>query len=508
MAAARLEDLRPEDRCTHRAVVEYLSAQGSRVECVVSVDGTVFGVEGAMPRRVRRALLHLVERHCGSAEYVEVSPIAMSNWRGGSRPRAGDEQAAANAAATAQVEYVLGRAVDAGASDVYLDIRRTLARIAFRVFGFVRPFEEELSAEEGLRLARSIWNLGGQSSAFDPTGACDVSFAFEHGGRSYRVRGNSMKEVRGNSVVCRIRDPSFVLPLVESGYSPVQVRQIERMCRAPGGLILITGETNSGKSTTLSSLIASSPRTERIIEVADPVEVEFDHVSHVEIEHYGEAAERSLAGILAALVRQNPDTLVLGEIRDARSARCAEEMAIQGKRVLSTLHTQSCAAAVPRLVNLGVSPSLVGTRAFLAGVVNQNLVPMVCSSCGLERHPDARTDAAWRERFGGGVRFINPAGCGSCKGGVSGQTLVAEVYPLCLDRSGRAHALIGEGRLADLERYMRDKGPGGGCQSKHGHAAAKIRTGAVDPVETERIIGEFDDAEVVRSNGDLVALRG
>ena len=432
----RLKDVRASDQCTDRAVREFLRVQGDRLECVVAADGTVFAVRGGLSRRVGRALLSLVRGSLGAARLVEVTPLDFAQWKEANRPRLGAIPATRNSA-NRTVEFVFGRAVEEHASDVYLDVRRERAMLAFRTYGFRRPFDE-LSRNDGLALARSIWALG-TNAQFDESGVCDVAFDFVHGGRQYRIRGNSMKEVRGNSVVCRVRDPSFVLPLEVSGYSPVQVRQISRMCRAPGGLILITGETNSGKSTTLASLMAAMPATQKVIEVADPVEVVMDHVSHVEIEHYGEGAEQRLIQNLAALVRQNPDTLVLGEIRDAPSATAAKDMAIQGKRVLTTLHSQSCVAALPRLANLGIPMSLLGARAFLAGIVNQNLVPVVCGSCGLASHSDPAVDARYRTLFGDGVRFLNAHGCDECRSGVAGQTLVAEVYPLCLDRTGTAH---------------------------------------------------------------------
>ena len=364
--ATRLQDIRADDLCTDRTVREFLRVQGGRLDCIVAADGTVFAVSGGLSRRVGRALVGLVRESLGTARLVEVTPLDFAQWKEANRPRLGAIPAAARSTANRTVEFVFGRAVEERASDVYLDVRRDRAILAFRTYGFRRPFDE-LSRDDGLALARSIWALG-TNAQFDESGVCDVAFDFEHGGRQYRIRGNSMKEVRGNSVVCRVRDPSFVLPLGDSGYAPAQVRQITRMCRAPGGLILITGETNSGKSTTLASLMAALPTTQKVIEVADPVEVVMDHVSHVEIEHYGEDVEQRLSQNLAALVRQNPDTLVLGEIRDAPSATAAKDMAIQGKRVLSTLHSQSCVAAVPRLANLGVPMSLLGTRAFLAEI--------------------------------------------------------------------------------------------------------------------------------------------
>ena len=505
-AVGRLEDLQPAEQCTDSEVKNFLAAQGGRLECVVSADGTVFSVEGALHRRVARALLQCVEERVGRAEIVEVTPTEFGRWLHRARPRSAAEQVAASKEANNTVQYIFGAAIERKASDVYLDIRDGHAAVAFRTFGFSRPFER-FSREAGMELATAIWAQG-DNTQFEAGRVCDVAFDFEHEGRGYRIRGNSMKEVRGNSVVCRIRDPSFVLPLEDSGYAPEQVRQIQRMCRAPGGLILITGETNSGKSTTLGSLMAAMPPTQKIIEVADPVEVLMEHVTHVEIQHYGEDAAEKLEESLTALVRQNPDTLVLGEIRDRATAEAAQRMANQGKRVLSTLHTQSCAAAIPRLVDLGVSAPLLAVRAFLAGIVNQNLVPVVCPSCGLDRHGVGMTDARHRSRFGDGVRFVNEEGCERCDHGVAGQTLVAEVYPLCLDREGRAHRHIGEGKLAALEAYMKNRKAGhGGYLTKHEHAGEKIKAGLIDPEHTERIIGEFDVGDLDRDDSNLVSMR-
>ena len=310
--------------------------------------------------------------------------------------------------------------------------------------------------------------------------------------RALDAAANSVRDVVGNSVVCRLRDPSFVLPVERAGYSERQKEHIRAMSAAPGGLVLITGETNSGKSTTAAGLLESLPHTQKIIAIEDPVEVVFGHVTHVEINRYHEKAEQIFRKVLAATVRQNPDTLFLGEIRDRMSAEAAMDMAIQGKRVISTVHTQSCTAAIPRLALLGVQEDLLALREFIAGIVNQNLVPVVCSKCGLDRHPDRRLDDRYRRLFGDGCRHINPQGCPSCAGGVEGQTLVAEVYPLCLDRGGGAHRLIAEKDFVGLERHMHAKW---GVVAKHDHAREKVSAGQVDPQECEAIIGAFVDGD-------------
>ena len=498
----RLEDLQPADQCTDGEVRGFLAAQGGRLECVVASNGTVFAVQGALPRRVARALLQCVDERVGTADLVYVTPVEFGRWRDRARPKSAAERAAATKEANNTVQFIFGRAIETKASDVYLDIREDHAEVAFRTYGFSRPFEK-FSRESGLELATSMWAQG-SNNQFEPGRVCDVVFDFEHEGGSYRIRGNSMVEVRGNSVVCRIRDPSFVLPLSESGYAPEQVEDIARMGSAPGGLILITGETNSGKSTTLASLMADIPRWQKTIEVGDPCEVIMPHVTHVDIRHWGERADDKVEETLESLVRQNPDNLVLSEIRDRVTAYAAQKMGIQGKRVYSTLHTQSCVAAIPRLVDLGVSEQLLTVPAFFVGVVNQNLVPLVCRECGFERHRDAAVDGRYRGWFGDGVRFVNEQGCSKCVSGLEGQTLVAEVFPLAADRSGEAHELIATSKLVELERYMRDRDGG---LTKHRHAAEKVAAGRIDPVHTERIIGEFDAEDVAGIGGNLVQMR-
>ena len=287
--------------------------------------------------------------------------------------------------------------------------------------------------------------------------------------------------------MCRVRDPGYILPLDKSGYSDHQVSLIKRICMAPGGLILITGETNSGKSTTMAALMDSSSRNQRMIEIADPCEVEFDHCTHVELDHYRDDAGEAFKNILAATVRQNPDALVLGEIRDEITAQAAQNMAIQGKRVFSTLHTQSCVAAIPRLASFGVDHHLLSLREFIAGIVNQNLVPLVCQNCCREQHDDADRDRRYRALFGSVVRYVNPDGCPQCVSGVSGQTLVAEVYPFFLDRKD-AHKYISNHELFRMENYMKQEF---GIESKQDHARSKVLRGLIDPALTEEIIGEW-----------------
>ena len=469
---------------TDNQINDYIVSNG--LDVMVRSTGEIFAA-GNVDRRLLRGLRMIVKSRLTVESAVKlVSPIELRQMKDkGAIRKTGVQPAKAIQAGNATVEYVLAKAVEAKASDIYLDIRRETAILSFRIFGVIQSIEE-FDVEIAKGVARGMWNRSGHSQwvESDPV---DTAFTYHHEGHEYRIRGSSLKDTRGNSIVCRVRDPGYILPLDKSGYSDYQVALIKRICMAPGGLILITGETNSGKSTTMAALMDSSSRNERMIEIADPCEVEFDHCTHVELDHYREDADEAFKNILAATVRQNPDALALGEIRDEITAQAAQNMAIQGKRVFSTLHTQSCVAAIPRLASFGVDHHLLSLREFIAGIVNQNLVPVVCQRCCRDRHDDADKDRRYRTLFGPDIRYINPDGCGECVSGVSGQTLVAEVYPFFLDRKD-AHKYISTHELFRLEGYMRREF---NIESKQEHARGKVRLGLIDPEKTEEIIGEW-----------------
>ena len=473
--------------CREGSVCNYLSSN-PKLQAIVDANGHCYIVPSSQQRRMIQYLLNLVHQSTGASQVVEVSPLAFDQWQKHHRLKTGDTQIKEHNAANQKLHYVFKQAIAADASDIYLDIGLQQTRLSFRIFGYKQEIES-YDRELGLALARSMWAQA-KTGQFEEGSPCDCSFSLSHNNREYRIRANSLPDVRGPSVVCRLRDPQFTLPFDKCGYSAEQTKLIQRMCAAPGGLILISGETNSGKSTTLGSLMQQLPKTQKIIEVADPVEIHIDHVTHVEMNRYRKDAADIYNRIQAAIVRQNPDTLILGEIRDAVTADAAMNMAIQGKRVYSTLHSQSCVAAIPRLENLGIHRDLLGLREFLVGIVNQNLVPLLCTFCAFEKHPDAKLNHRYQTLFGANIKHRNPLGCGRCQGGIAGQTLVAEVCPLNLDRTGTAHELIAQHRLIELERYMAQRFD---IQSKHHHAAEKIRTGLIDPTETERILGEFHE---------------
>lgn len=480
----RLFKLHLADISMSEIIGQYLQSN-EKLQVIVTSVGDCFIVPDPLQRRMVAHLLVVVREIIGCVSKVYISPIALAQWREKHQAEAAHPQIRPNET-NLKLSYVLERAIDMHASDIYLDIGRKSATLSFKIWGYKRLIDR-FSSDQGFGLARSMWALA-DTGHFEELAPCDCAFSFAYGDHGYRIRCNSLPDIRGPSLVCRIRDPAFTLPLHECGYSADQVRLIGRLCALPGGLILVTGETNSGKSTTLASLMRQLPNTQKIIEIADPVEVQMDHVTHVELNRYHQNAEEIYARIQAAIVRQNPDTLVLGEIRDAATASAVVAMAMQGKRVYSTLHAQSCLTAIPRLESIGIARDLLSLREFVVGIINQNLVPLVCQNCALSEHSIPEQQARYSRLFGSEVKHRNLEGCSLCDAGVIGCTLVAEIYPLGLDRTGKPHELIYKHNFVELENYMQRQWH---VQEKHVHAASKIAAGLIDPTETERIIGEF-----------------
>ena len=465
---------------THPVIAETLDSMQT-LKVFVTKVGVVYYVEDPARVRAIEQLLKVVEQELGNVEPQPISLMAYSQLRS-QAVRSTHDAVSHNDL----VEMVLHDAISRKASDVYIAIHTNRTQIHFRTHG-VRYLHSEISRADGFEMARALWSLARQGQ-YEENATTDTAFGF--GG--FRVRANSMRDIRGNSIVLRLRDPRFIPPLSELGYSAKQQRQIDELQWSAGGLAVISGETNSGKSTTLTSLMAGMPTTEMIIEIADPIEIEFDHVTHVEFDHYAEAAASRFRGILGGLVRQNPDTLFIGEVRDLQSATAAIDMSLQGKRVWGTVHSHACLTTIARLEHLGIDVNLLAQPGFLNGVINQSLVPLVCQECSRPSlSDDVLTDRLRRKFQSDRLRFHNPDGCSRCVRGVRGQTVVAEVMRFPRDPAHPSRQYIRDHDLAGLAECMRADG----MISKAVHAASKIREGLLDPQLTEAVIGRIVETE-------------
>jgi type IV pilus assembly protein PilB len=243
------------------------------------------------------------------------------------------------------------------------------------------------------------------------------------------LRVSTVPTQGGESVVLRVLDRrSLQLDMTQLGLQPEELARLDRFVRIPHGIILVTGPTGSGKTTTLYSLLNRVNDPERkILTVEDPVEYDLDGIVQVPV---NEEIGVNYARVLRTMLRQDPDIILVGEIRDPETAQIAVEASLTGHLVLSTLHTNDAPSTVTRMVDLGVEPFLLA--ATLEGIVAQRLVRRVCAACSEEHVPDAELlRKAGLERP---ETFRRGKGCEKCHWtGYAGRTAIYEILDLDAD---------------------------------------------------------------------------
>jgi general secretion pathway protein E len=271
------------------------------------------------------------------------------------------------------------------------------------------------------------------------------------------------------------------LELGKVGLSETDEAKLQRLLTLPHGMIVITGPTGSGKTTSLATMLTIlNETTRKILTIEDPVEYEIHGVNQSQVKP---AIGLTFANALRAFVRQDPDVIMVGEIRDAETANVAIHAALTGHLVLTTLHTETAAAAMPRLLDLGVESFLL--RSTLRAVIAQRLVRLLCDRCRKERRL-ASTDLAADPRYAllglrAGERVFEPGGCERCNGtGYRGRTGVFEV----LEITQPVRELIGPKTDSGV---IEDAAVRGGMATLIDNAVAKCRAGLTSAAEVLRV---------------------
>ncbi|HHG73567.1 MAG TPA: type II/IV secretion system protein [Persephonella sp.] len=248
------------------------------------------------------------------------------------------------------------------------------------------------------------------------------------GEKKLDMRVSTLPTVFGERIVIRLLDKSNkLLTLDELGFSSEDLKKYSRIIKKPYGLVLITGPTGSGKSTTLyASLLELKTPRKNIITIEDPVEYQIDGISQIQV---NPKINLTFANGLRSILRQDPDIIMIGEIRDLETAEIAIHASMTGHLVLSTLHTNDAPSAVARLVDMGVEPFLIASS--LEGVIAQRLVRTICKNCKKEYSP-SETEVQEIERYIGKSMEIKKLykgeGCQECLGtGYKGRTAVYEI---------------------------------------------------------------------------------
>jgi general secretion pathway protein E len=309
------------------------------------------------------------------------------------------------------VNSMLQHAVKERASDIHIEPFEREIRVRFRIddvlYEPMKPLPRALQAS----IASRIKIMGGLDIA-EKRLPQDGRIRLKIAGRDYDVRLSTVPVTYGERLVLRLLpDTQELLDLEKIGFGPAQLSAIERIIRRPNGIFLVTGPTGSGKTTTLHAALAKINDTDKnIITIEDPVEIQQPGVSQIEV---NPKIGLTFAAGLRSVLRQDPNIVLVGEIRDIETAEIAIQASLTGHLVLSTLHTNDAASAITRLVDMGVEPFLVGSS--LVGVLAQRLVRVLCRECREAYEPSAEELMEIGIRHPGRpVQIFRATGCSAC----------------------------------------------------------------------------------------------
>ncbi len=324
------------------------------------------------------------------------------------------------------VHTLILEAIQRRASDIHLEPLEKRFRVRYRIDGVLLEVENppkrlQLSIISRLKIMANI-------SIAEKRIPQDGRIQIMMNGRQLDLRVSSLPTAHGESIVMRILDKEGLqLGLPELGFFSDDQKELERLISLPDGIVLVTGPTGSGKTTTLYSCLHHINKPDRkIITVEDPVEYQLNGINQVPVRA---DIGMTFASALRAMLRQAPNIVMIGEIRDLETAEIAINASLTGHMVFSTLHTNDAPSAVTRLIDIGVKPFLVSTS--LRATIAQRLVRKVCAKC---RQPHAPTSAELRSlnispAQAASATFVRGVGCAACNGtGFRGRLTIVELF--------------------------------------------------------------------------------
>ncbi|NDE89575.1 MAG: type II/IV secretion system protein [Alphaproteobacteria bacterium] len=351
----------------------------------------------------------------------------------------------------ATVEALLAEAVAIGASDIHLEPEEKSVRIRVRIDGLLKTLSL-LHRVSWPRLAQRIKVLAGMDIV-DSRNIQDGRFHLNIAHKNVDFRVSILPTQHGENIVIRLLDQArALLPLEKLGFSAPQEKLLRRLCLRPDGMVVLTGPVGSGKTTTLYALLRLlDHQTRSIRTLEDPIEYQLDGIRQTQVrEQFG----LSFAEGVRAVLRQDPDVLLIGEIRDTDTAQMALRAAMTGSQVFTTLHTQDSFGVFPRLREFGLSPGLMSGN--ITATVAQRLVRVLCAACKQMRAPDAQLKAVLADSVHLPHTVGHPRGCVVCDHtGYKGRMVISEVLPI----DGEMDELVVQGATrAQLLKCARAKG--------------------------------------------------
>jgi type IV pilus assembly protein PilB len=376
------------------------------------------------------------------------------------------------------VDLIITQALRDRASDVHIEPQDARLRIRYRIDGVLR---DELALPETMGTAVvSRIKIMAQMNIVDRRRAQDGQIAMEVDGRFVDIRVATTPTIWGEKAVLRLLDRNRTIFQLDDLGMPADIHeQYSRLVRSPIGMMICAGPTGSGKTTTLYATLSEINEVElNVTTIEDPVEYVFPSINQIQI---NEQAGITFAGGLRSILRQDPDVILVGEIRDPETAQIAVQSALTGHAVLSSLHATDASSALHRFLDMGIESFLIASSVI--GVVSQRLVRRICTQCRAPYEPSVEELATY-EAFGGPAKteFTHGEGCYFCS--QTGYQSRVGVYELLAVTDAIKQVLVDKGSLEDL----RAAAVAGGMRTLHQEGVRLVANDVTTMAEVARSI--------------------
>ena len=421
---------------------------------------------------------NVIGKFYGSAEAMEAAEAYRLEMGEGATEEDAFNDEVDNSPIVLLVNQIIEGGVRQRASDIHIEALETNVRVRYRIDGALKQvMTYELNILPAISARIKI--IGGMDIA-EKRKPQDGRITIIVDRKEFDVRVSILPTVFGEKTVMRLTSKEgLTKPKSGLGFSPEELEVFDGILSNPHGIILVTGPTGSGKSTTLyTSLSELNTEDVNIITVEDPVEANINGINQVQV---NVKAEMTFAAALRSILRQDPDIIMIGEIRDGETAQIAVQAAITGHLVVSTLHTNSAASTVTRIIDMGIEPYVAGDA--LVGVIAQRLVRRLCTSCRAPRLADEdEKNVLGVKDPEDDVVIYEPVGCPLCNDtGYSGRIGVYEMMPV----SRELQAVIAKGATADvIEKQALEEG----MSTLKMSAARHVLSGVTSIAEMKKIV--------------------
>jgi len=381
------------------------------------------------------------------------------------------------------VSILLTDAVRSGASDIHIEPCETSLEVRYRIDGLLR---EKMTVPKHMQaLVTSRVKIISDMDIAERRRPQDGRAKIRVGSNEADLRVSALPTMHGEKIVVRILDKSKgKVDLDTAGFSAHNLELIHNLVKQPQGIVLVTGPTGSGKTSTLYACLSElvTP-TVNVVTVEDPVEYALPGVNQVQV---NEKAGLTFANALRSILRQDPNIIMVGEIRDIETAEIAFQASLTGHLVLSTLHTNDAPSALTRLIDLGVEPYLVASSVI--GIVAQRLARVICPRCKEEAEPTDSERVILDPQLHGDIVFYRGRGCKRCnETGYAGRTPIAEV--LVMDSRMKEEVITGGNERAIQLAALR-----AGMRTLRDDGMEKVREGTTTLSEVVRLTFSAEEA--------------